>query len=112
MGFATIRNVAIGLALPHALISALAATLFGAPAFAQGVPQVFTNPIYLGNDRVSDVATADFEGNGVAPIPNFPALVGAQVAFQAFWVFGPAESCDPSPLGLSSSPGMALTIQP
>ena len=56
--------------------------------------------------------TADEQGYGRAPlpIPANPSLAGQTVAVQAVWLW--TGSCQPTPLGLSSSRGLALTIQP
>jgi hypothetical protein len=44
-----------------------------------------------------------------APIPNLPSLVGFTFYVQHFFAW---SSCMPSPLGLSSSQALAITIQP
>jgi hypothetical protein len=58
--------------------------------------------------------TSDASGIAFAPfpIPNVPALVGTTLYAQAFWSWPATAPCDPSPLLLSSSRGLAIAIQP
>ena len=58
--------------------------------------------------------TSDASGVAFAqfPIPNVPALVGTRLYAQAFWSWPATAPCDPSPLSLSSSRGLAIAIQP
>lgn len=44
-------------------------------------------------------------------VPNLPALVGAQYFACAVWIEPPTAACDPSTLGLVSSPGLSFLIQ-
>ena len=62
----------------------------------------------LGLDASSDAA-----GLGTAPagLPNNPALAGATYFGQTFWLWSSAV-CTPSPLGLSSSNGLQITLMP
>jgi hypothetical protein len=46
-----------------------------------------------------------------APIPNVPALAGAQYHAQALWLW-PATLCVPSLYGLSTTPGLSFAILP
>jgi hypothetical protein len=57
------------------------------------------------------VSNASFTTTSAVPIPNNPNLVGMTYFAQeiALWAGGP---CSPSPLGLSSSAGLAISIQP
>jgi hypothetical protein len=55
---------------------------------------------------------SDAQGQGISPlpIPAMPSLAGATVYSQAVWVWtGP---CQPTPLWLSSSAGLTLTLLP
>lgn len=45
----------------------------------------------------------------VMAIPNLPSLIGITVFVQEFWTW---TQCTPSPVGASSSSGLALTFQP
>lgn len=49
-------------------------------------------------------------GGAPAPIPNQPLLAGNTYYSQFLWYWPPV--CNPSPIGLSSSNGIAFTIQP
>src|SRR4030095_11071269 len=46
------------------------------------------------------------------PIPNNAALIGASVYGQTIWIEPVAQHCTPGLLGLESSRGLALQIQP
>jgi hypothetical protein len=46
------------------------------------------------------------------PIPSDTQLAGVQLFAQIVWPWSASASCDPSPLSLSSTRGLALTIQP
>jgi hypothetical protein len=52
-----------------------------------------------------------FTSAAQAPIPNNPALAGMTYFAQEFAAW-PLAQCSPSPLGLSSSAGLIITIQP
>jgi VCBS repeat protein len=56
---------------------------------------------------------SDAVGAGIAhaPLPNDPALAGKTYFLQSLWIEEPARSCSPSPFGLVSSKGVAVTIQ-
>lgn len=58
-------------------------------------------------------ATANAVGDGLAavPVPNNPNLVGGTVYAQALWSW-PLSTCFNFPFGLSTSNGLAITIQP
>jgi|GEM_PF-3315968 len=57
-----------------------------------------------------DIVSSSF-GVGVTPaaIPIAPAFAGATVFAQSLWVW---TSCSPTPFGLSTSNGLAVTFQP
>jgi hypothetical protein len=57
--------------------------------------------------------TSDSTGTGslITPIPNNPALVSMNFYAQSFWAW-PGAACLPSPMGISSSNGLRVTIQP
>jgi FG-GAP-like repeat len=46
------------------------------------------------------------------PVPNDPTLVGIQLFTQVVWSWSSGPCVPTQPLGLSSSPGLTLTIQP
>ncbi|TAJ04382.1 MAG: VCBS repeat-containing protein [Planctomycetota bacterium] len=46
------------------------------------------------------------------PIPAHAGLAGAQLYAQSLWPWPALAPCDPSPLGWSSSAGLALVVQP
>jgi hypothetical protein len=50
-------------------------------------------------------------GRGPVPIPLLPALVGNTYAVQGVWLWNETKLCAPTPLGLSSTPGLSVTIQ-
>jgi hypothetical protein len=68
----------------------------------------------LGGQLVPFHASSSASGSCTrsAPIPNDAQLVGVQLFAQLIWQWSPSASCDPSLLGLSSTRGLALTIQP
>ncbi|TAJ18987.1 MAG: VCBS repeat-containing protein, partial [Planctomycetota bacterium] len=57
-------------------------------------------------------SSASGSASKLAPIPSDPLLVGATLHAQLVWPWSASASCDPSPLGWSSSRGLALRIQP
>ncbi len=67
----------------------------------------------LGGGWFSWIAFADAAGVGSAAlaIPSTPQLIGYQVFGQIVWLW-PATTCTPTPSGLSSTPGLAITFQP
>jgi glucose/arabinose dehydrogenase len=79
-----------------------------------------SDPLLVGVETLIDVTPgahflyqAPVAGNGIAtvptPIPNAPWLAGVTFYVQHFFSW---TTCSPSPLGLSSSVGVAVTIQP
>ena len=50
-------------------------------------------------------------GSFAFPIPPTASLVGAALYGQALWLWPPAV-CVPTPSNWSSSPGLAITLQP
>ncbi|HKE00521.1 MAG TPA: VCBS repeat-containing protein, partial [Planctomycetota bacterium] len=66
----------------------------------------FASTFLVGIDMASDV---DGYASGPAPIPNAPAFAGATLYAQGLWFW---SACAPSPLHLSTSRGLAFTMQP
>jgi hypothetical protein len=63
-----------------------------------------------------DMPSNDIGGNAaLLPIPNAPGLANQTFYAQAIWIWPQGASCSHSwnpPFGLSSSDGLAITIQP
>jgi hypothetical protein len=84
----------------------------GAGSDALGLGVAFHVGLYTPELYALDMpSTALGSGTTRLAIPNDPALVNRLYFAQAFWVW-PAGGCQPTPSGLSSSNGVALTIQP
>jgi hypothetical protein len=84
----------------------------GAGSDALGLGVAFHVGLYTPELYALDTpSTALGSGTTRLAIPNDPALVNRLYFAQAFWVW-PAGGCQPTPSGLSSSNGVALTIQP
>ena len=73
----------------------------------------FQAHVQLGSLLVLATMLADPNGRGsyAFPIPPAPSLAGANLYAQSLWLWSPAV-CAPSPSGWSSSPGLAITLQP
>ena len=57
-------------------------------------------------------ADAGGTAHGALPIPSQPTLGGLTVYAQSFWPWPGGFPCSPTPLGLSSSRALAVTLQP
>ena len=69
--------------------------LLGAPLFAV---QVYASD-------------AGGQGRYPLPLPAAPGLAGVTLYAQSVWDWGPS-SCSPTPIGWSSTHGLAVTVQP
>lgn len=107
-GFALTCNNAPPSAIGLGLITNVA-DLAGSDPFAIGVL------LHVNLFASTEVIAPDFPSNAsgfatlAAPIPNVPALIGATYYAQAIWGWA---SCALPPFNLSSSRGLAITIQP
>jgi hypothetical protein len=88
--------------------------LTGSDPFFLGIflhVDLFTTTELLALDFVSDP-----QGNGFvpAPTPNIPALAGLTFYFQGIWIESvpSGQACSPSPFHLTSTRGLAVTVQP
>ncbi|HKD99580.1 MAG TPA: VCBS repeat-containing protein [Planctomycetota bacterium] len=117
-GAPTIGNAAFALTCTNAPASALGLAIL---ASAQDVAG--SDPLRLGVLLHVDLLASTFaiplsfasdaSGSAAAPaaIPPTPGLAGATVFAQAIWVWPATATCDPSSAGISSSRGLALTLQ-
>jgi hypothetical protein len=62
-----------------------------------------------GLDVLSDASGTSYTS---IPIPNNPILAGVHYYFQTFWVEPAGFRCSPAILGLMSSRGLDITLQP
>jgi len=70
--------------------------------------------VNLGAPIVAFYAKSSASGSAsrALPIPNDALLAGMTLHAQLAWPWPMAASCDPSPLGFSSTSGLSITIQP
>ncbi|MFN0207113.1 MAG: hypothetical protein ACKVS6_12490, partial [Planctomycetota bacterium] len=60
-------------------------------------------------DFASDASGAGFAG---VPVPASPSIIGNSYFAQVLWLWAAPSNCVPSPLGMSSSNGVVITVQP
>jgi hypothetical protein len=92
-------------------IRLLAAAPLASPADPFGLGFLLNVDPFGGGLSLAFQFHADAHGLGYAPlpIPSDPGLSGLTAYAQALWLW--TGTCQPSPLGLSSSAGVAITVQ-